>query len=231
MTSDIQDINEQAVADYLRAHSDFFARHDALLTTLTLPHEAGGAISLVERQVALLRQQSEQQKAQLEELITVARENDRLNTQLHQLILLLMECQGLEGLMTLIVSRLRRDYAADVACLHLLAKPQDDSLAERDEFVRDAEAFRGPFQRQLSNSKPFCGRLKDEQREMLFAERADDLGSAVVLPLGTEGRIGLLAIGSSDANRFDSASDTSFLQRMAQVIATALACHLKLETD
>lgn len=231
MTNDTQALNEQAVAEYLSQHADFFERNSALLQTLALPHESGGAISLVERQVALLREQSEDQKTQLEELIAVARENDRLNGQLHQLILLLMECQGLEGLMTLIVSRLRRDYAADVVHLHLLAKPQDDSLAERDEFVRDSDTFRGPFQRQLSNGKPFCGRLKDEQRETLFGDRADDVGSAVVLPLGREGRIGLLAIGSSDASRFSSGGDTSFLQRMAQVIATALTCHLKLGAD
>ena len=231
MSSNTQDITEQAVADYLASHADFFAGHEALLKTLHLPHEAGGAISLIERQVALLREQSETQRNQLEELIAVARENDRLNTQLHQFTLRLMECQGLEGLLTLIVSRLRRDYAADVVCLHLLAPPIDEGLAGRDEFVRDPDAFRGPFQRQLSNGKPFCGRLKDEQRDTLFGDKPDLIGSAVVLPLGSDGRIGILAIGSSNASRFDSASDTSFLQRMAQIIAAALACHLKLDTD
>lgn len=227
----VQDISEQTVADYLAAHVDFFEQHSALLQALTLPHAAGGAISLVERQIALLRDQSDSQKQQLEELIVVARENDRLNGQLHQLTLLLMECQGLEGLLPLLVSRLRRDYAADVAVLHLLAAPKNTVLEGRDEFVTDRAALREPFQQMLASGKPFCGRLKEPQRSLLFAKSADKVASAVVLPLGKEGRIGLLAIGSSDANRFGPGGDTSFLQRMAQVISAALVGHLKLDTD
>ncbi len=230
MTSDIQDIDEQAVAEYLRDHRDFFEHNLWLLPELYLPHESGGAISLVERQVAMLRTQHETQKTQLEELVQVARENERLNTQLHQLTLLLMGCEGLEGLMTLLVSRLRRDYSADVAILHLLAPPRDEHLATHAEFVRDTDTFRGPFQHMLSTGRPFCGRLKEEQREILFGERADAVGSGVVLPLGKEGRVGLLAIGSGDTNRFTPGSDISFLTRMAQVIAAALAGHLRLET-
>lgn len=225
----VQDISEQTVADYLAAHVDFFEQHSALLQALSLPHAAGGAVSLVERQVALLRDQSESQKQQLEELIVVARENDRLNGQLHQLTLLLMECQGLEGLLTLLVSRLRRDYAADVATLHLLAAPKDERLLGRDEFVTDRAGLRDPFQQMLRSGKPFCGRLKEPQRALLFAKQADSVASAVVLPLGKEGRVGLLAIGSHDANRFSAGGDTAFLQRMAQVISAALVGHLRFD--
>ncbi len=226
-----QGISEQAVADYLGEHVNFFERHSALLQELSLPHAAGGAISLVERQVALLRDQSDSQRQQLEELIAVARENDRLNGQLHQLTLLLMECQGLEGLLTLLVSRLRRDYAADVAALHLLAAPKDEVLLGRDEFVTDRVALRESFQQMLRSGKPFCGRLKEPQRALLFGKKADSVASAVVLPLGKEGCVGLLAIGSGDANRFSPGGDTSFLQRMAQVISVALVCHLKFGID
>ncbi|HHH48237.1 MAG TPA: DUF484 family protein [Gammaproteobacteria bacterium] len=228
MTSDAQVIDEQAVAEYLRDHRDFFAHNLWLLPDLYLPHEAGGAISLVERQVAMLRAQNETLKTQLEELLAVARENDRLNTQLHQLTLLLMECRGLEGLMTLITSRLRRDYSADVAALHLMAPPRDESLAGRDEFVRDLAALREPFQHLLSTGRPFCGRLREEQRALLFGEQADAVGSGVVLPLGKEGGIGLLAIGSGDTHRFVPGGDVVFLTRMAQVIAAALGPHLRL---
>ncbi len=230
MTSDTQVISEQVVAEYLRDHREFFAHNLWLLPDLYLPHESGGAISLVERQVAMLRTQNETQKAQLETLLQVARENDRLNAQLHQLTLLLMECQDLQELMSLLVGRLRRDYSADVAVLHLLAPPRDERLATCAEFVRDGDAFRAPFQHMLSTGRPFCGRLKEEQREMLFGERAAAVGSGVVLPLGREGCVGLLAIGSGDTKRFAPGSDISFLTRMAQVIAAALAAHLRLET-
>ena len=59
---------ERQVADYLRAHPDFFDRHAELLAALRIPHGAGKAVSLVERQLGLLRGQSDQLRARLPEL-------------------------------------------------------------------------------------------------------------------------------------------------------------------
>ncbi len=52
-----QTFTEADVAEYLRSHPDFFERHSGLLLGLKLPHPTGaGAVSLMERQVAVLRQ-------------------------------------------------------------------------------------------------------------------------------------------------------------------------------
>ena len=53
-----ESIDERGVADYLLAHNDFFERHGDLLTKLKLRHSAGDAVSLIERQVELLRNQN-----------------------------------------------------------------------------------------------------------------------------------------------------------------------------
>ena len=51
-----EQVSEEAVREYLEAHPDFFEHNKALLSQLELPHGAGGAVSLVERQVSVLRQ-------------------------------------------------------------------------------------------------------------------------------------------------------------------------------
>ena len=52
-------LTEDSIADYLQANPEFFERHSALLNNLRLPHDAGGpAVSLVERQVLVLRQKN-----------------------------------------------------------------------------------------------------------------------------------------------------------------------------
>ena len=51
-----EQINAEQVADFLRRHPAFFVEHDELLADLIVPHEAGHAVSLVERQVKLLRE-------------------------------------------------------------------------------------------------------------------------------------------------------------------------------
>ena len=48
---------ENLVADYLKNNLDFFVKNSAILAELKIPHEHGGAISLVEKHSILeLRQ-------------------------------------------------------------------------------------------------------------------------------------------------------------------------------
>ena len=225
-------LSEAQVSQYLRDNPAFFVDHPTLLAELKIPHRSGEAVSLVERQIAVLRQQSQQQQEQLAELLEIAHDNDRLNEQLHHLTLLLLECEELEGLLELIGNRLQRDYSADAVRLHLTLPPRDAALAERAEFVADPATFREPFERLLHNGNPFCGRLKDDkQLQLVFGEQADDIGSVALIPLGGDGRIGLLAIGSGDGQRFSPGGDTTFLGRMAQIIAAALSRHLISDND
>ena len=83
-------MSESEIVDYLIASPDFLFRHPDVIGSLTIPHETGGAVSLVERQVQSLREQVAQYRQQLENLILVARENDDLNKRLHVLTLTLI---------------------------------------------------------------------------------------------------------------------------------------------
>ena len=59
------ELTREEVADYLRANPDFFIDQDELLRSLTLPHDSGRAISLVERQVHLFREQRDTLRREL----------------------------------------------------------------------------------------------------------------------------------------------------------------------
>ena len=64
------------VESYLRRNLDFFENHPALLEELRLPHDCNGAVSLVTRQIEMLRSKAERLNNQLEDLVQIAREND-----------------------------------------------------------------------------------------------------------------------------------------------------------
>ncbi|MED5248942.1 MAG: DUF484 family protein, partial [Pseudomonadota bacterium] len=67
-------LSEDEVADFLRACPDFFERHLALLSELVVPHSArGGAVSLLERQVGVLRDQLSIERNRLAALIDKAK--------------------------------------------------------------------------------------------------------------------------------------------------------------
>jgi len=219
-------LGEQGVADYLRQHPSFFEDKPTLLADLRVPHTAGTAVSLVERQVAVLREGNASLQDQLESLLQVARENDKLNALLHTFTLRIIESDSLETLLQLIDKQLRLSFSADLVSVRLLACTEDAALLSRDEFPDDADALCGLFRRELSGSKPFCGQLSNEQLAALFGEQAESVASSALLPLGSRGAYGLLVIGSYERDRYHAGIDTAFLKNLSEVVSASVGKHL-----
>ncbi len=69
--------DEERIERYLSLNPDFFERHQPLLARMRLPHmRTGSTVSLVERQVEVLREQKTDADRRLAEFIAVARAND-----------------------------------------------------------------------------------------------------------------------------------------------------------
>ena len=221
-------LSEQAVHDYLEANPDFFEHHSALLSRLELPHGAGGAVSLVERQVAMLRQKELKLQRQLKELIDVARDNDLLDAKNHELCLQLLAASDLQGCVSAVEEAMRAGFGADHSILVLFADPDlfDDIVGGRFFRVikRDDKAL-GPFDTFLGGKGPRCGQVRDTQREFLFQDAADEIGSVALVPLGTKSELGFMAIGSHDADRFHPGMSIDFLARVGDLVAGALKRH------
>jgi uncharacterized protein YigA (DUF484 family) len=220
-----EELSDKAVQDYLEANPDFFERHSALLSQLELPHGAGGAVSLVERQVSMLRQKELKLERQLKELIEVARANDLLSAKIHELTLQMLATKNLQANISAIEEAMRSGFGADHAVLVLFGDPNmfDDIDAGRFFRVleRDDGAL-GPFDTFLKGSGPRCGQVRDSQREFLFHDDTDEIGSVAMVPLGDKAQIGFLAIGSADADRFHPGMSIDYLARVGDLIAGAL---------
>src|SRR5262252_1563405 len=79
------DAEEESIAAYLQRNPEFFERHQALLARLKLPHARGGStISLIERQIEVLREKQAALEGKLAELVRVARANDAISDRLHR---------------------------------------------------------------------------------------------------------------------------------------------------
>jgi uncharacterized protein YigA (DUF484 family) len=216
-------VAEDSIADYLKSHPDFFERHPALVLALKLPHGAGGvAISLVERQVSMLRQRNGQLERQFKDLVAVAKQNDTLVEKIHQLCLNLMRAPTLAARLERLETGLREDFAAERAVLVLF--PDSPAEAVREGFVRrlgsDDPDVR-PFATFLRAAKPRCGPLRDRQKN-IFDRDADEVSSAALVPLGVESRLGFLIIGSRDPDHFHPGKRMDFLARLGEVLAVAI---------
>ncbi|MEN8176228.1 MAG: DUF484 family protein [Pseudomonadota bacterium] len=212
-----QPLKETEIADFLLEHPDFFERHLQLLGELHVPHPSGsGTISLLERQVATLRDQLAQYKNQLDGLVQVARENERLSRHLHALTLSLIEAGSFEDLLNTLQDELRTHFGADAVEL-LLFSGNDVNKA-----VNEGEPGPALFQDFLDKGKPRCGQLKQDQLVYLFGSQAGETGSVALVPILGQPNPGILAIGSRDPNRFHPGKGTEFLRRLGEVVGRAL---------
>ncbi|HZF29177.1 MAG TPA: DUF484 family protein [Gammaproteobacteria bacterium] len=215
---------EDAIADHLKSHPDFFERHPLLLLSLNLPHRTGGsAISLVERQVAMLRQRNSQLERQFKDLVAVAKQNDALVEKILKLGVKLMHAVELPRRLELLETSLREDFGAERAVLVLFAETTPPS-AERPGFVRrlpqDDELVK-PFAAFLRGARPKCGPLRDRQKNV-FERDAESLSSAAMVPLGEDASLGFLVIGSRDPDHFHPGKRLDFLGRLGELLSVAL---------
>src|SRR5215469_16043469 len=133
------DHEEEAIASYLQRNPEFFERHQALLARLKLPHARGGtAISLVERQIEVLREKQAALEGKLAELVRVARANDAIAERLHRFTRRLLRMVPRAEAIGRIEAGLREDFDAFHAALVLIGAPSADPLTPR--FARSVPA-------------------------------------------------------------------------------------------
>jgi uncharacterized protein len=219
-------LSDASVAEYLQTYPDFFERNGALLTKLRLPHlrDAGATVSLVERQVEVLRERNQTLERKLKELVDVARSNDGLADRIHRLTQRLIRAHALPETVNAIETSLREDFDARNSIMVLFMEAAG-TLSEHGRFLRTAEPTdpeMKSFESLLQSGKPRCGQIRDAQRDYLFGKDSVEIGSVALTPLGAKGALGLLAIGASDVDRFHPGMSTEFLSRIGELVTYAL---------
>jgi len=222
--------NDEAIAEYLQANPDFFTRNSGLLADLQLPHSTGGAaISLIERQVSVLRGRNAQIEAKLRDFMQVAQSNDDIANKIHALAILLMRTGLMHaGERTAVIAtleeQLRTTFNADRPVLVLF----DEDTADKSDgqflrrINREHPSIR-PFKTFLQASQARCGTVRDAQRDFLFGEADVEIGSVALIPLGENSAVGFLAIGCRDPDHFHPGKSIDFLTRIGELVTAALS--------
>ena len=218
---------EQQLLELLKDYPDILVRNPALLAELEIPHESGSAVSLIERQVGVLRDKLQASDSRLRELMDNARSNERLAESRHRLAINLLGAHDLDDVISIVLDELGNELGADFAIVRLFTE-DEDRLGDKPELFIDANTRElASFSTMLDNRKPMCGRCTDEQKAFLFGDPADRVGSAAVIPLVAGAKLGLLALGGEDERRFSIAMGTEFLSQIGELVSAALALHLE----
>jgi uncharacterized protein len=210
------DEQTRQVIDYLRNHPDFFVHHEDLLAELRIPHARGEAVSLVERQVQLLRERLGECNQQLLDLVEVARDNELLGDRIHRMTLALVGADTFDELISVLQDELFDQFQADAVELRLF------SIGELEVPDSPDSAVLTQVARFLREGQPTCGRLERPQLEFIFGPLANSIQSTAILPLHEEHCAGILAIGSRSAERFSADKGLLFLKRLGELLNQCL---------
>jgi len=210
---------ENLVADYLKNNLDFFVKNSAILAELKIPHEHGGAISLVEKQLTVLREQNQETNKKIHELIEIATQNEELARRMHQLALTLIDADDPKDIFSTMYDNLKKNFHADRVIVRLFANPAFIDSFPTDEFVGKESIEESLFKRIIEKREPLSGKMKHQQQVFLFGDNGDDIASSVMIPLHGVGWGGILAIGSFDAERFQPGMGIELLANLGEILS------------
>jgi uncharacterized protein YigA (DUF484 family) len=207
------------VATWLRRHPRFLQQFPDLAITLVVPREEGSAASLASYQLEVLRDKNRELSRRLQELFGNAQENERLSVRTHQLTLALMRQDSAADTLRAMAASLAEDFNGDLVRLVMFSPVAGIDDADWLQVIAQDDARLQPFRDCLGDGEPLCGRLQPEKHAVLYGMRAEEVQSTALLPLPG---VGLVAVGSRDANRFFPGMGTLFLRMMGESLVTAL---------
>ncbi|MDO4636176.1 MAG: DUF484 family protein [Lautropia sp.] len=216
----LETLGAEEVAVWLQRNPEFFESHRDMLSHLKLRHPQGGrAISLIERQVTVLRDTNRMLEKRLADFLRIGRENDALSLKMQGLAHALLGEREASRLPALLCAGLKRGFDVPFVVVRLWA---DVSLADISQ---------GPVSATLQQwadrlDQPYCGPATQEEILAWFPDRGQEVASlaAMALRAGNEARsFGLLVIGSDDPNRFQTGMGTVVLEQLADMAGASLS--------
>lgn len=206
------------VARFLQENPDFFTEHGELFAALTVPHpNQSRAISLGERQIMTLRDRQKELEHRLAALSYQASFNESISDKLTRWCEVLLSAEDPQSIPGHIIGGLAQVFDIPEVTMRLwgldiptegVGEPVDD----------DAKSFAQTL------TAPYCGPNKDFAVAKWFIKPALSLA---IIPVkreseGNQQTVGLLLLGSDDAQRFTSDMGTTFLQTIEQLASAAL---------
>lgn len=193
---------------FLESQPDVFQRHPQLLELVTLADDRGAA-SLLERQIGVLKQRLQDQKSQQNRFMQVARENEEISDSFSELVSKLIGFSNLSQFATEFPEALRSGFNIDEVSF------KTAQSAQRSE--TDIDAYENTIRRLQHNTSVCDNRLPSSIMSLFFS---GEIKSAALIPMNSvngDAPIGVIALGSKDADRYTHELGTAHLDRLGKM--------------
>ncbi len=195
---------EQLVAEWLLATPGFFERHGDLLSKVQLKSPHGDkAISLQERQMAVLRDQNKDLNRRLSEMLRFGAENDRTQNLMVAWLADLLAVTEFDRAVEIMTTGLNQIF--DVGIVQFVSAASFDQASL-----------------QAIKEAPYCGAIANVSAS-IKEHLPDDAQSLAALLLSTPHKdLGILLLSSKQADRFTEQMGLVYLRQLSQLAASAL---------
>lgn len=221
-TQDLEISTEQIKA-FLRKYPHFFEENAYLLADISLPSPHGnGVISLAERQQLAQRDKISTLENLIADMIENAEQNSATSEKIHQLSIGLLNQNNFRIMQLVLNEALQLNFGVTQSLIRFWVKPSNNALASDAAFTPMSE----PFNAWINTlTAPYCGEKPATIDASLFA---DSIQSFACIPLGKKGEphVGVLILGATDPQRFQANIGTIYLEKIGELVSTALYHHL-----
>jgi len=219
-----KELIDKDVAAYLLANPDFFVDRDSLLLKIQVPHKNKGTISLVEKQLDVIRDRQKETRKQLREFVENAERNKEIFDKSRKLILSMMATKRSSEFFTALEKGLKRDFGCKTNSLVVFGEPKQINHFTSRLPGESARKYVGAL---MKSKVPTLGILRPREQDFLFRDQSEKVKSAAVLTIRDKNKhLGMLAIGSSDMEYFTPDMDTLFINFIAETLGKLLPQHL-----
>lgn len=217
------------VAEYLRRHPDFLARHPALLEKIEIPgrDQGDGVVDLQRFMVERLRSDLVELTATRDELVANVRNNMATQSRTHEAIISLLAARSFEHFVETVTTDLAIVLDLDVVAL-AVEQSEGGSYSQPSAGVRCLRP--GTVNEVLGPTQNILLRNDIDGDPLIFGAGAGLVRSDALirLDISSEAPPALLALGSRQSDQFDPGQGTELLRFLAQVIEHTFRAWLSL---
>ena len=229
-TKDLPDSPENII-EYLRNNPDFFVEHTDILSELNIPHNTPGKLassdnvaSLIEHQVALLRQENSSLNDNLEKSEDDVAHQRKLAKETHDLSLQLIQVDTLKALNDLLSKSLRQHYQAERFMFLVFKTPIESEDCSNIRFHEANSKLAFMFTELFHHNKPLCDSLQTEHIDALFGTRegVESIRSTALIPVQQSDWHGMLVLGSSKQDQYCHGFEMDLLNYITMISAALI---------
>ena len=216
-------LKKKEVAEYLILNPEFLVDNAEVLSSLKVVHDSGAAVSLIQKQIEILRENYNTTSNSLLNFLEEAKNNEKIFSLTKRLTLDLINTSRIEEVVSITEKAFKKDFQA-TDCKFIFLEENKKSLPKRR--VKDPDKSKYILGDLIKENKTYQGALQQDQSNFIF-NKSQKIVEVILTPLSCPVVKGYLALGSDKMGKYDESKDSLFLDFIAEVVSILINKHLQ----